>query len=154
MANQPSRMALPVLLAVTFLSAVGPITRGRGHAVRHLTRRCGPRTLDHMVEQLHSFGGRVSSLAHQVGQIGRRRVAPADSVQEPCISCGEETAVGSVFFSDRLKIPRYGRPDAFLCVLCDAKIRASHKPPRLTEEEVANLTRNASATAITWWSHF
>ena len=107
-----------------------------------------------MVEQLHSLAGRVSDLARRVGQIGRHHVAPAASVQEPCISCGEETAVGSVFFSDRLKIPRYGRPDTFLCVLCDSKIRASHKPPRLTEEDVAALTRNASATAITWWSHF
>jgi hypothetical protein len=106
-----------------------------------------------MVEQLHSLAGRVSDLARDVRQIGRRHVAPAAAVQEPCISCGEETAVGSVFFSDRLKIPRRGRPDAFLCVLCDAKIRASHNPPRLTHEDVAAFTRNASAAAITWWSH-
>jgi hypothetical protein len=107
-----------------------------------------------LVEQLHSLAGRVSDLAREVGQIGRRHVAPAASVQEPCASCGEETAVGSVFFSDRLNIPRDGRPDAFLCGLCDAQIRASHKPTRMTGEDVAAFTRNASAAAITWWSHF
>ena len=107
-----------------------------------------------MVEHLHSLAGRVSNLARQVGQIGRRQVAPAASVQEPCISCGEETAVGSVFFSDRLRIPRDGRPDAFVCGLCDARIRGSHKPTRMTDEDVAALTRNASAAAITYWSRY
>lgn len=107
-----------------------------------------------MVEQLPSHAGRWSDLARKVGQIGRRHAAPAASVQEPCASCGEETAVGSVCFSDRLKIPRHGRADAFLCGLCDAQIRASHKGTRMTDEDVAAFTRNASAAAITWWSHF
>jgi hypothetical protein len=107
-----------------------------------------------MVEQLHSLAGRVSNLARQVGQIGGRQVAPAASVKEPCASCGEETAVGSVFFSDRLRIPRPDRPDAFVCGLCDAQIRASHKPTRWTHEDVAAFTRNASAAAITYWSHY
>ncbi len=107
-----------------------------------------------MVEQLHSLAGRVSELAREVGQIGRHHVAPAVSVKEPCASCGEETAVGSVFFSDRMQVPRHGRPDAFLCGLCEAHICASHKPARMTGEDAAAFTRNASAAAITWWSHF
>ena len=106
-----------------------------------------------MVEPLRSLGGRVSDLAREVTKIGRRNVAPATSVQQPCASCGEETAVGSVFFSDRLKISRDGLPDAFLCALCVVKVRASNKGQRMTEEDVAALTRNASAAAITWWSH-
>ena len=71
---------------------------------------------------------------------------------EPCASCAEETAVGSVLFSDRLKI--HESPDVFVCVLCETRIRASGKPLQLTAKEVASLTRNASAMAITWWSHF
>lgn len=106
-----------------------------------------------MVEQLHSLAGRVSDLARGVGQIGKSHVAPAASGQESCASCGEETVVGSVFFSDRLAIPRPGLPDVFLCALCDARIRASHKPARMTAEDVASFTRNASAAAITWWNH-
>lgn len=107
-----------------------------------------------MVEQLHTLTGRMSDLARHVGQIGRRHAAPTGSVLEPCIACGEETAVGSIFFSDRLVIPRDGRPDTFLCTLCVARIRASHKPERWTDEDVAAFTRNASAAAITWWSRY
>ena len=59
----------------------------------------------------------------------------------PCAVCSEDTAVGSVFFT-----ARFG--------LCEARIRASGKPLQLTAKEVASLTRNASAMAITWWSHF
>ncbi len=91
-----------------------------------------------MVEHLHSLADVVSDTP---------RV-------EPCAACGEETAVGSVFFSDRLNIPRDGLTDAFLCALCVAKIRAAHKGQRMTDDDVAALTRNASAAAITWWSHF
>lgn len=107
-----------------------------------------------MVEQLHSLAARVSDFARAVGHIGRRHAAPAASVQEPCASCGDETAVGSVLFSDRLTIPRDGRADAYLCGLCDAQIRASQKRTGMTDEEIAAFTRNASAAAITWWSHF
>ncbi len=85
---------------------------------------------------------------------GRRHGAPAASVREPCASCGEETAVGSVFFSDRMAIPRQGQTDAFLCGLCEARIRASNKPTRMTDEDVAAFIRNGCAAAITWWSHF
>jgi hypothetical protein len=107
-----------------------------------------------MVEQLHSLAGRVSYLAREVGQIGRPHVARPVSAREPCASCGEETAVGSVFFSDRLKIPRQGRPDAFLCGLCEARIRASPKRPRMTGEDAASIARVGSAAAITYWSRY
>jgi hypothetical protein len=107
-----------------------------------------------MVEQLHSLAGRVSDLAREVGQIGRRHRTPAVSAREPCARCGEETAVGSVFFSDRLQIRRQDRPDAFLCRLCNAQIRASHKPVRWRDEDVAAFTRNASAAAINWLGRY
>jgi hypothetical protein len=107
-----------------------------------------------VVEPLHALAGRLSDLARAVAQIGRSGAAPAAWVREPCASCGEETAVGSPFFSDRLKIARYGRAGAFVCGLCNAQIRESHMPPRWTDKDVATFTRNASAAAITWWSHF
>ena len=68
---------------------------------------------------------------------------------EPCAVCGEDTAVGSVFFTDRLKI--HEGPDVFVCALCEARIRASGKPVQLTAKEVASLTRSASAIGIVWW---
>jgi len=107
-----------------------------------------------MVDQLHSLASRVSVVAREVGLKGRRHVAPAASVLEPCASCGEETAVGSVFFSDRLKIPQGERADAFLCGPCYARIRASQKRQGWTDADVAAFTRNASAAAITWWSRY
>jgi len=78
----------------------------------------------------------------------------ASSTQEPCVSCGEETAAGSVFFSDRLEIPRDGQPDGFLCSACNARIRAAHKPQQWTDADVATFVRNASAADITWSSRF
>jgi hypothetical protein len=68
---------------------------------------------------------------------------------EPCAVCGEDTAVGSVFFTDRVKI--HEGPDVFVCALCEARIRASGKPVQLTAKEVASLTRSASAIGIVWW---
>jgi len=45
--------------------------------------------------------------------------------EEPCLSCGEETAVGSVFFSDRsaAKLPDGTR--GYLCSECVRRIRAA-----------------------------
>jgi hypothetical protein len=104
-----------------------------------------------MVEQLHSLADRVSDFAREVGLIGSRHLARDGSVQEPCVSCGEETAVGSIFYSDRLSIPGDGRPDGFLCALCAARIRASHRDPGMSAEDLAAFTRNASAAAISWF---
>lgn len=44
--------------------------------------------------------------------------------EEPCVSCGEETAIGSVFFSDRHEgaMPEGGR--FFVCSECRKHIRA------------------------------
>lgn len=81
---------------------------------------------------------------------GRRSLPP---IHEPCVSCGEETSVGSVFFSGRLKI---SRPDSevFVCAPCYERIRSAQKRARWTDEDVSAFTRNASAAAITWWSRY
>jgi hypothetical protein len=66
-------------------------------------------------------------------------------IREPCASCGEETAVGSVHFTDRTTFPRDGQPDAYLCGLCFARMRAAGKPERLSEQDVIALERLQSA---------
>ncbi len=54
--------------------------------------------------------------------------------KEPCIRCGEETGVGSAWFSE----------------LCDPRIRSSRPGQRLTADGVHNLTRHGSAAGLTW----
>ena len=76
--------------------------------------------------------------------------ASASSAIEPCVGCGEETAVGSVFFSDRHEVERSDGGRVYLCSLCDARVRLSRKGPRLTDEEVRNIVENGSMAAIMW----
>jgi hypothetical protein len=56
--------------------------------------------------------------------------------QEPCVGCGEETAIGSIFFSDRRegKTPD-GRP-AFLCSECQNRAPAEAHPVDMSDPEV------------------
>jgi hypothetical protein len=69
---------------------------------------------------------------------------------EPCASCGEETAVGSVFYSDRHLVRHADGRQTPLCTLCDARIRSSRRGARLTEDEVRNVVENGSIAMITW----
>jgi hypothetical protein len=69
---------------------------------------------------------------------------------EPCVSCGEETAAGSVFFSDRQTVELPDGRTSFLCQLCDSRIRSSRRGRRLTDEEVREYVRNGSAIALGW----
>ena len=50
---------------------------------------------------------------------------------EPCLSCGEETAIGSIFFSDRHENEG---PDGrvYLCSECVARIRMAGHSENLT----------------------
>ena len=66
------------------------------------------------------------------------------SAREPCLGCGEETAVGSIFFSDRHTVEHSDGTRAYLCTLCDARIRSSRKGMRLTDEEVRDIVENGS----------
>jgi hypothetical protein len=74
----------------------------------------------------------------------------SSSATEPCLGCGEETAVGSVFFSDRHTAEHSDGPRTYLCTLCDARIRSSRKGKRLTDEEVRDIVENGSMGAISW----
>jgi hypothetical protein len=65
---------------------------------------------------------------------------------EPCVSCGEETAVGSVFFSDRRTIHEAGGATSYVCALCDQRVAAARhrspagdEPPRLLDGACAGI---------------
>jgi hypothetical protein len=44
--------------------------------------------------------------------------------EEPCLSCGEETAVGSVFYSDRNPAQLPDGTRGYLCSACVQRIRS------------------------------
>ena len=69
---------------------------------------------------------------------------------EPCLVCVEETAVGSVFYSDRWTITRRGSSPGYLCSLCGARVGSSTRGKRLTDDELKNLVANGSVAAVTW----
>jgi hypothetical protein len=58
------------------------------------------------------------------------------TVREACAGCGEETAAGSAFYSDRREIDRQDGTHAFLCALCDQRVAASRRGTRMTDDEL------------------
>ncbi|HEV8402808.1 MAG TPA: hypothetical protein VGQ31_07210 [Candidatus Limnocylindrales bacterium] len=75
-----------------------------------------------------------------------------DDAKDPCAGCGEETASGSIFYSDRHLVERTDGQRSFLCSSCDSRIRATGKGRRLTDDEVRNTVENGSAAAYLWGS--
>jgi hypothetical protein len=64
----------------------------------------------------------------------------ANPHEEPCVGCGEETAVGSVFFSDRHVVEDPNGTRAYLCSVCIARIRAAGHHEALTSmSDLSNL---------------
>ena len=71
------------------------------------------------------------------------------SVREPGASCGEETSIGSVFYSDRRVIDAEdGR--SYLCSECQALAAARRRGRSLTDAELRRLAGGGSLAAITW----
>jgi CRISPR/Cas system-associated protein Cas10 (large subunit of type III CRISPR-Cas system) len=64
------------------------------------------------------------------------------AASDPCAVCGEETAVGSVFYSDRHLIEHADGRRSYLCTLCDERVRSSRAGNRLTDDEVRDLDAN------------
>ena len=71
-------------------------------------------------------------------------------VNEPCIDCAEDTAVGTVLYSDRRAIEGLHGLPAFRCALCQARLRPPRPDRRMSEREVRNLVKNGSAAGLTW----
>ena len=69
--------------------------------------------------------------------------------QEPCVSCGEETAVGSVFYSDRYALHDDVGEPAYVCSLCLSRAHAV-RGKKLTKEQVRNFVNNGAMAAISW----
>lgn len=74
----------------------------------------------------------------------------SSTATEPCFGCGEATAAGSIFFSDRHTVEHSDGPRTYLCTLCDARIRSQRKGKRLTDKEVRDFVENGSMGAISW----
>jgi len=64
----------------------------------------------------------------------------AMSVREPCADCGEDTAVGSVFYSDRTMLKSADGLRTYRCALCEARRRGSSHKPRSTDEDTSAAT--------------
>jgi hypothetical protein len=75
----------------------------------------------------------------------------AASPKQPCLRCGEETAVGSVRYSDRLPAKDADGADGYLCGLCVADIRGTRRGRKLTDEEVRSLARTGSLLDQAWF---
>jgi hypothetical protein len=56
--------------------------------------------------------------------------------EEPCLRCGEETAIGSVFFSDRREGRAPNGPRVFLCSECRKPIRPEDHSVDWSDPEV------------------
>ena len=61
---------------------------------------------------------------------------------EPCLSCGEDTSSGSVFYSDRLG-DRHGGAARYLCSLCARRAMGLRKGRAMTDEERTELEKAA-----------
>ena len=69
----------------------------------------------------------------------------ANPHKEPCLSCGEETAAGSVFFSDRKAAELPDGTRGYLCSECVRRMREAGHVVEKTDERgvlvsVINLT--------------
>jgi hypothetical protein len=70
------------------------------------------------------------------------------TASEACAGCGEETATGSVFYSDRREIDRQDGSHAFLCTLCDQRIAASRRGNAMTDDELRQGIETGSLAMI------
>jgi len=70
--------------------------------------------------------------------------------REPCFTCGEETAAGSVFYSDRYVLGSIATDRRFLCSLCAREAAARRRPHRMSEAEARAFIQNGSIAGLAW----
>jgi hypothetical protein len=68
--------------------------------------------------------------------------SPTSTAEEPCMSCGQETAAGTVFFSDRREINIPDGARVFLCSECQAKAHLARKGEPLSDEDLRTIAKN------------
>jgi hypothetical protein len=70
------------------------------------------------------------------------------AIEEPCLKCGQETAVGSYFFSDRHDVDLSDGSRVHLCADCIKQMRAAGRPddtvtdPRMVEVMSMGMVMN------------
>jgi hypothetical protein len=74
-----------------------------------------------------------------------RSVQPND-LSAPCAGCGESTAAGTPFYSDRRTLS----DGSHVCVLCNSKLAEARGRSHMTDEEVRQLIQNGTMAAIVW----
>jgi hypothetical protein len=92
-------------------------------------------------QQGHNARQESGSLLGEGGVRQTVDLAPA-SATEPCLGCGEETAPGSVFYSDRREIDRDDGMRVFLCFDCRSAAHRARKGVPLTEEDLRTIANN------------
>ena len=65
---------------------------------------------------------------------------------QPCLHCGDETAPGSVRYSDRHDVPLEGGGRAYLCDECYATARAA-KGGELSDADLRVIAKNGVVVA-------
>jgi len=92
-----------------------------------------------------SLGSHFS--AHPRGD-GSTAETPAPTVEEPCTGCGQETAIGSVFFSDRREVAVADGTRVFLCSECQSKAHLARKGQPLTDDDLRTLAGNGGMIGV------
>jgi hypothetical protein len=100
-----------------------------------------------MVEQRPDAGGRlVRGLRHALGGESPAPIPP--NAKEPCAGCGEETAAGSAFFSDRRQATRTDGARTFLCSDCLRRAHAARKGEPLTDADLRVIADNGLMVGV------
>ena len=89
---------------------------------------------------------------HHFSHLLHRETAeiPPSTAEEPCAGCGEETAVGSIFFSDRRSTSSGDGPRVYLCSECQAKAHHARKGEPLTDEDLRTIAKNGTVVGISF----
>lgn len=72
---------------------------------------------------------------------------------EPCSSCGEDTAIGTPFYSNRRVLDANGPNRRFVCSLCVQRTTQKRRRRPMTEEERQELERSAATGGFVAGGH-
>jgi len=90
-----------------------------------------------------------NSVVARLLRVGRGRTdPPVSNAEEPCVGCGEETAVGSFFFSDRRDIIRSDGARVFLCSDCQARAHRARNGEALTDADLRTIAENGTMIGV------
>jgi hypothetical protein len=70
------------------------------------------------------------------------------AADEPCISCGEPTAAGTYFFSDRRDVLLADGTKIFLCADCQSQTHRARKGEPLSDEDIRIIAGNGGLIGV------